>query len=418
MAILHSLIGYFLILILAWLCGRRSRQIPWRTVFFASVSQVCIALLLLQASVRQPIFSIAQKFTNILQETSLKASESLLFGGITNEIFIANYGPVIAIQLASITIFVSSISKILFHYGILPWFINIAGKIIKRFLGVSPAESIGVAANIFLGMTEAPLLIRPYINKLTDSELFCIMTAGMATIAGAVMIIYTSLLTNIHPDIAGHLIIASLISAPASIGVAKLMFPEKELPETLKAKIKLPAKDTQNGLDAAARGATEGITLVINILAMLIAFIGLIALINHALGWAQQLIYNEGGKWSLELICGQLMRPIVWTLGIPWSETMKVGELMGLKTILNEFVAYSRLADIMESPNPLSQRSFIITTYALCGFANFGSIAIIIGGIGSIAPKRRGDLSRMGLQCLIGGTLATMLTGTVIGLFI
>ena len=151
---------------------------------------------------------------------------------------------------------------------------------------------------------------------------------------------------------------------------------------------------------------------------MLIAFIGLIALINHSLGWAQQLIYNEGVKWSLELICGQLMRPIVWTLGIPWSETMKVGELMGLKTILNEFVAYSRLADIMESPNPLSQRSFIITTYALCGFANFGSIAIIIGGIGSIAPKRRGDLSRMGLQCLIGGTLATMLTGTVIGLFI
>ena len=418
MAILHGLFGYFLILIFAWLCGSRSKLIPWRTIFFASITQIGLALLFLQASVSRPIFSIASKCTTLLQETSLKASESLLFGGITSKEFIANYGPIVAIQLASITIFVSSISRILYHYRILPWLIGTTGRIIQRILGISSAESVGVCANIFLGMTEAPLLIRPYIEKLTKSELFCLMTAGMATIAGAVMVIYASMLSGIYPEIAGHLFVASLISAPASIGIAKLMFPETELPETSKTKVKLPNRNTQNGLDAAARGAIEGTTLVINILAVLIAFIGLIALINHGLGWLDQLIYQGGGKWSLELICGQFMQPIVWTMGIPWNETIIVGQLMGMKTILNEFIAYSELATVMKSSSPLSQRSFIITTYALCGFANFGSIAIIIGGIGSIAPKRRGDLSRMGVQSLIGGTFATMLTGTVVGLFL
>ncbi|MEE3233564.1 MAG: nucleoside transporter C-terminal domain-containing protein [Candidatus Latescibacterota bacterium] len=418
MAILHGLFGYFLILILAWLCGRRSRLIPWPTIFFASITQIGLAILFLQTSASQPIFSIASKFTTLLQETSLKASESLLFGGITSEEFIADYGPIVAIQLASITIFVSSVSRILYHYRILPWIISAISRIIQKTSGISSAESVGVCANIFLGMTEAPLLIRPYIDKLTNSELFCIMTAGMATIAGAVMVIYASMLSGIYPEIAGHLFVASLISAPASIGIAKLMFPETELPETSKIKIKLPGRNSQNGLDAAARGAIEGATLVINILAMLIAFIGLIALINHCLGWLDQLIYKGGEKWSLELICGQLMRPIVWTMGVPWNETIIVGKLMGIKTILNEFIAYSKLATIMESSNPLSQRTFIITTYALCGFANFGSIAIIIGGIGSIAPKRRGDLARMGLQSLIGGTFATMLTGTVVGFFL
>ena len=418
MTILHSIFGYFSILILAWLCGRRSKLVAWRTIFIASIIQICLAGLFLHTSISQPVFSTAQRFTTLLQETALKASESLLFGGITNNEFIANYGPVVAIQLASITIFVSSVSRLLYHYRVLPWFIVGISRIMQRTLGISSVESIGVSANIFLGMTESPLLIRPYIEKLTDSELFCIMTAGMATIAGAVMVIYASMLNDTHPQIAGHLFIASLISAPASIGIAKLMFPETELPATSKIKIKLPSKDTQNGLDAAARGAIEGTTLVINILAMLIAFIGLVALINQFIGWLDLIILDGEGKWSLESISGVIMRPIVWTMGIPWRETISVGELMGIKTILNEFVAYSKLAILMESSNPLSERTFVITTYALCGFANFGSVAIIIGGIGSIAPKRRGDLSRLGIRSLIGGTLTTIMTGTVVGCFL
>jgi len=418
MTILHSIFGYFSILILAWLCGRRSKLVAWRTVVVASITQICLAALFLHTSISQPVFSTAQRFTTLLQETALKASESLLFGGITNNEFIANYGPVVAIQLASITIFVSSVSRILYHYRVLPWFIVGISRIMQRTLGISSVESVGVSANIFLGMTESPLLIRPYVEKLTNSELFCIMTAGMATIAGAVMVIYASMLNDTHPQIAGHLFIASLISAPASIGIAKLMFPETELPETSKIKIKLPSKDTQNGLDAAARGAIEGTTLVINILAMLIAFIGLVALINQFIGWLDLIILDGEGKWSLESISGVIMRPIVWTMGIPWRETISVGELMGIKTILNEFVAYSKLAILMESSNPLSERTFVITTYALCGFANFGSVAIIIGGIGSIAPKRRGDLSRLGIRSLIGGTLATTMTGTVVGCFL
>jgi len=293
----------------------------------------------------------------------------------------------------------------------------VQSRFMQRVFGISAAESVGVVSNIFLGMTEAPLLIRPYLSKLTMSELFCVMSAGMATIAGTVMVVYASMLSGAHPDIAGHLFTASMISAPAAIAVAKLMLPETEQPLTAGTRIELESEQTLNGLDAAARGASEGMQLFLNILAMLIAFIGLVALTNTTLGWLGQQL-GAAGPWTLQAASGWLFRLPCWLMGVSWSEAGIIGELMGVKTILNEFVAYVDLSTRMRSATPgLSERAFLIAVYAMCGFANLGSVAIMIGGIGSIAPERRGDLARLGMRSILAGTLATMLTGCVVGVF-
>lgn len=418
MSILHSALGYLTLLAIAWLTGRRTRTIPWKTIGVATLLQLLLTGLLLQPVVRAPIFALMGRLTALFKKTALKANESLLFGGVSSESFTREYGPVFALEIAAILIFIASLSRMLYHYRILPWIIARLSRAMQQLMGISSAESVGVAANIFLGMTEAPLLIRPYVARLTESELFCLMTGGMATIAGTVMVIYATILGPVHPDIAGHLFVASLISAPAAIAVAKLMIPETDRAETAQDQVELPRADTLNGLDAAARGAAEGMHLVINILAMLIAFIGLVALANYGIAWLDGLVNGTATGWSLQATAGVFFHPLVWLMGIPWAEAGLVGELMGLKTILNEFVAYLALSQHMGDAAALSQRSFIITTYALCGFANFGSVAIMIGGIGGIAPERRGDLARLGLRSLVGGTLATMLTGCMIGLYL
>lgn len=418
MSILHSALGYLTLLAIAWLTGRRTRTIPWKTLGVATLLQLLLTGLLLQPVVRAPIFALMGRLTALFKKTALKANESLLFGGVSSESFTREYGPVFALEIAAILIFIASLSRMLYHYRILPWIIARLSRAMQQLMGISSAESVGVAANIFLGMTEAPLLIRPYVARLTESELFCLMTGGMATIAGTVMVIYATILGPVHPDIAGHLFVASLISAPAAIAVAKLMIPETDRAETAQDQVELPRADTLNGLDAAARGAAEGMHLVINVLAMLIAFIGLVALANYGIAWLDGLVNGTATGWSLQATAGVFFHPLVWLMGIPWAEAGLVGELMGLKTILNEFVAYLALSQHMGNAAALSQRSFIITTYALCGFANFGSVAIMIGGIGGIAPERRGDLARLGLRSLVGGTLATMLTGCMIGLYL
>ena len=419
MSFIHSASGYLALLVFAWLAGRRSQRIPWKTVGVATALQLALTGLLLQPAVRQPLFSLVGGLVRLLQSTALRANESLLFGGVTSEPFTSTYGPVFALELAAILIFVAALSRILYHYRILPWIIARLSLFMQRIMGISSAESVGVAANIFLGMTEAPLLIRPYVRRLTESELFCLMTGGMATIAGTVLVLYSIILGDIVPDIAGHLFIASLISAPAAIAVSKLMIPETAEPETARKQVELPRDDTRNGLDAAAQGAAEGMHLVINIVAMLIAFIGLVALANQLIGLLDGLLNGqEAGSWSLQAAAGFLFRPFVFLMGVSWSETRLVGELMGVKTILNEFVAYAELVVRARETGQLSERTFVITTYALCGFANFGSVAIMIGGIGGLAPERRGDLARLGLRSIVGGTLATMMTGCIIGIFI
>ena len=420
METLHSACGYAALLALAWILGSRRTPIPYRTVAVASLLQLGLSAVLLRTQLREHVFRVVSLLTDGLQSTALKANESLLFLGITNPQFKQTYGPVLALEIAAILIFVASLSRILYHYRVLPAIIAVASRFVQRAMGISGAESVGVVANVFLGMTEAPLLIRPFVGRMTQSELFCLMSAGMATIAGTVMVVYASMLSAIDPLIAGHLFTASLISAPAAIAVAKLMMPESERPLTAGRHVEIEPDDTLNGVDAAARGATEGVHLFINIVAMLIAFIGLVALANAAVGWADRLLHaGMAVGWSLQSALGHILRFPVWLMGVPWSEAAAVGKLMGIKTILNEFVAYAELVRQMgEETQAISQRSFLISTYALCGFANFGSVAIMIGGIGGIAPERRGDLARLGLRSLVAGTLATMLTGCVIGLYV
>ena len=415
MPILHSAFGYLVLLVIAWLSGRRSRTIPWKTLGVATLLQLALTGLLLQPVLRNPIFALIGHFTALLKKTALKANQSLLFSGLSSDSFAGEHGHVFALEIAATLIFVASLSRILYHYGILPWLIARLSRIMQKLMGISSAESVGMAANIFLGMTEAPLLIRPYVARLTESELFCLMTGGMATIAGTVMVIYATILSDVHPDIAGHLFVASLISAPAAIAVAKLMIPETNKTETAGEQVELPRKDTLNGLDAAARGAVEGMHLVLNVLAMLIAFIGLVALANYGISWADGLINGAASAtWSMEAATGVLFHPLVWLMGIPWAEARIVGQLMGLKTILNEFVAYQALAAL--DPTALSPRSTLIMTYALCGFANLASVGMLVSVIGTLAPKVRSTALELGMKAWVAGNLATGMTGTVIGL--
>ena len=297
---LHSAFGYAALIGLAWLAGACRRPFPYRTVLTATFLQVGVGAALLLTDLRLQVFGLVGDLTQLLKTTALRANESLLFSGVSNPEFSGTYGPVLALEIGAIIVFVASLSRILYHYRLLPWAISILSRFMQRLFGISAAESVAVAGNIFLGMTEAPLLVRPYVARLTESELFCLMTAGMATIAGTVMVVYATMLASISPDIAGHLFTASLISAPAAIAVAKLMIPESGQPHTAGEHIEVEVEDTRNGLDAAARGASEGIYLFINILAMLIAFIGLIALINGAIGLGDRLV-NGGHRQRLEL---------------------------------------------------------------------------------------------------------------------
>ena len=417
---LHSALGYLALIGLTWILGACRRPFPTRTVLTATVLQFAFAALVLLTPLRQHIFDVVTSAVDLLKATAMRASESLLFIGVTNEEFTQTHGPIIALEIAAIIVFVAALSRILYHYRILPTIIALLSRFMQRVFGISAAESVGVVGNIFLGMTEAPLLIRPYLLKMTESELFCLMTAGMATIAGTVMVVYASMLASVDPQIAGHLFTASLISAPAAIAVAKLMIPESGQPLTTGRRIEIVVDDSRNGLDAAARGASEGMSLFINILAMLIAFIGLIALLNSVIALGDRLFNGTAaGGWSLQAAVGFFFQYPVWLTGITWEEAAIVGRLMGVKTILNEFVAYAQLAELMnQDSGALTPRSFIITTYALCGFANFGSVAIMIGGIGGIAPERRGDLARLGSRSIVGGTMATMLTAAAVGFFV
>jgi CNT family concentrative nucleoside transporter len=294
---------------------------------------------------------------------------------------------------------------VLYYFGILQFFVKIFAWMLAKVLKTSGAESLSAAANIFIGQTEAPLMVKPYIEKMTRSELMCLMTGGLATVAGGVLAAYVNMGIN-----AGHLIAASVMSAPAAIIIAKIMVPETEKPQTSELiGIKIEVAD-QNALDAAARGASEGVYLAINVAAMLVAFIAFVALFNY--------VFSMFGT-SLEGILGTIFKPVAFLMGVPWEETSQVGSLLGEKTVLNEFIAYDSLAKMNKNvATALSERSTVIATYALCGFANFGSIAILLGGIGTMAPSRRGELASLGIKALIGGTIACFITANIAGILI
>jgi CNT family concentrative nucleoside transporter len=410
---LVSAAGALCMLALAFaFCPRDRRQsVNPKTIGIGIVVLAGIAVLVLRSPVRG-LFSLANTAVERLLGFSHKGAE-FVFGKLTDA---HGFGFVFAVQVLPTILFFSALMSILYHYRVLPFIIERLGRALSRSLGVSGAESFSTVADVFVGQTEAPLAVRPYLERMTLSELHACMVAGFATTAGGVLAAYVVMLGGAVPGIAGHLIACSVMSAPASLVVSKLMLPEIDTPETGgRLKVEIP-RTTANVLDAIAAGASDGIKLAVNVGAMLIVFLAFTALVNAVLGWAGSLF---GVSLSLELLLGWIFSPLAFLLGVPSDDVTKIGSLLGQKTVLNEFVAYSRMSDMLASdPAWLSERGRLLATYALCGFANFGSIGVQIGGYSSLAPSRRQDLARLSLRAMLGGLLATNLVACVAGVLL
>jgi CNT family concentrative nucleoside transporter len=312
-----------------------------------------------------------------------------------------------------IIIFMGSLFAILYHLGIMQRVVNALALVLSRTMGTSGAESLAAIGNIFVGMTESALVVRPYLERMTRSELFSLMTVGMSTVAGSVMLTYVKMLGS--GDYAGHLATASLLSAPAGILIAKVMIPESGVPETKSGAHAATERTSRNVIDAAAQGAMAGLRLAAYVGALLIAFVALIALVNDGLAGIGGWVGIE--DLTLQRILGAVLAPVAWLMGVPWEDATRVGALLGIKTVLNEFLAYLDLSALMQE-GALQPRSVMIASYALCGFANFGSLAILLGGIGGLAPSRRGEVAELGLRSILSGTLATFMTACVAGMLL
>ncbi|MBE7438382.1 MAG: NupC/NupG family nucleoside CNT transporter [Spirochaetales bacterium] len=430
---LISFAGIFIMLGIALAFSSNWRIIRWKVVAWGISLQVVFALLILGVpafgipGVLQPLFQLASAvFNKVLSFT--ESGSVFVFGSLASS---KDFGSVIfAFQILPTIIFFSALMAIGYHLGIMQRVVKVMAIVMQKLMGTSGAETLSVSANVFVGQTEAPLLIRPYVKDMTLSELMTVMVGGMATVSGGIMAAYVGMLNDRIPDIAGHLMTASVMSAPAALAIAKIMIPETETPRTMGG-VEIPIeKQDANVIEAAARGAGEGLTLAFNVAAMLLAFIALIFMANYTLvflggkigfaDWGGFLVpdaLRSAGppQLSLELIFGWLFYPIAWSMGIPAHESALAGIILGKKIVLNEIIAYGAMAQMQEQ---LSGRTLIILSYAICGFANFSSIAIQIGGIGGIAPSRRSDLARLGLRAVIGGSLAAFLTATIAGLML
>jgi CNT family concentrative nucleoside transporter len=430
---LRSLVGLFALTLIAWLLSMDRRRVPWRVVIWGISLQLVFALFILKTPAGARVFDTMNTVVVALLGFTVDGARFVFgnlvdnnvpigTGGPGNGAFtavpgqVANTGSYFAFTVLPTIIFFCSLMTVLYHLGIMQKAVRAVAWVMQRTMGTSGAETLSAAGNIFVGQTEAPLLIKPFVERMTISELMAVMTAGFATVAGGVMAAYVGMLLLHFPDIAGHLMAASVMSAPAALVVAKLMVPETGEPETRNTlEIQVERPDV-NVIDAAARGASEGLFLALNVGAMLLAFVALIYLFNGLLGWAGGLAGLEG--LTLEKILGWVLAPLAWLMGVSWHDAPTVASLMGIKTVLNEFFAYIQLAGLLQGDQVLEPRSVVIVTYALCGFANFSSIAIQLGGIGGIAPTRRHDLSRLGLRAMIGGTIAAFMTATVAGMIL
>ncbi len=403
---LMSVIGLIVMITIAYGLSTSRKHIKWKTVGTGIGLQILFAILILKTPFGMAIFEGAREaFTGILNYTN--EGSKFIFGSLTD---VPKIGFIFAFMVLPTIIFMSSLMSVLYHMGLMQKVVEFTAKVMMKIMGTSGAESLSAAANIFVGQTEAPLVVKPFVEKMTNSELMALMTGGMATVAGGVLAAYVGMGVD-----AGHLLAASVMSAPAALVCAKLMVPETEVSQTEGVvKVDLP-KTNANLIDAAASGASEGLTLALNVGAMLLAFIALIALLNGMLGWFGGLINVP--ELSFEFIIGYVFAPFAFLLGVPWDDCLQVGIMLGKKTVINEFVAYMDLQAAISS-GAISQRAITITTYALCGFANFSSIAIQLGGIGGLAPKRRHDLAKLGVKSLIGGTLACFMTAAIAGILI
>ncbi|GAB4167938.1 MAG: nucleoside transporter [Calditrichia bacterium] len=425
--ILFGIFGLATLLGIAILFSNDKKGINWRLVATGIGLQLSFAIFVLMTPWGAVVFdSIASFFVTVINFTFDGAK--FVFGpvladqGVAGKVFGSEYGFIFAFQVLPTIIFFSSLMSVLYHLGVMQRIVQGMAWVMAKTMNVSGAESLSVAANVFIGQTEAPLVVRPYVEKMTQSELLTLMVGGMATIAGGVLAAYVGILGGNDPALqafyAKHLLSASIMAAPATMVIAKILYPEKEESVT-KGDVKMKIEKTSsNVIDAAASGAADGLQLALNVAAMLLAFIALIAMFNYILTQLGGFfgITIHGQPLSMESLLGWLLQPLAFIIGVPWGQdAFYVGSLIGKKIVVNEFVAYLDLGNL---ENVLSTKATIISTYALCGFANFSSIAIQLGGIGGIAPNRRHDLAKFGLKAVLGGSLATMMTATIAGVLI
>ena len=408
----QALLGTIIMIGLCWTFRERrpNQKFPWRVVIAGTAMQLVLAALILKTTLANRFFTkVNDAFVDLMNFSNEGAR--FMFGNAMD----APYA-LVAFQVLPTIIFFSSLMTLGYHTGVMVKIVQFFSKYMARWMGTSGAESLSTVGNIFLGQTEAPLMVKPFLPLATRSELHCIMVGGFGTVAGGVMAAYVGMLNKHFPDIAGHLLTASIMAAPCTVLVSKLLVPETEKPVTgPDDKIEVP-KLHSNLLDAAASGASEGMQLLINVGAMLMAFIALVALANAMLGWAFGMAGIEG--MTLQRIFGWVFTPIAWLIGISSDEAGEVGTLLGVKMVLNEFVAYLDLAKQLGGAAAMSPRAAVITAYALCGFANFSSIAIQIGGVSGMAPERRKDLAELGLRAMLGGSVVGYMTAALVGLMI
>lgn len=413
--ILFGLFGLACLVSIAWLCSNNRGAVDWRLVATGISLQIAFAALVLLAPGGRQVFeALGHGFVKLLEFTQVGAA--LVFGDLARS---EKLGFIFAFQVLPTIIFFAALMGVLYHAGVMQRIVRGMAWAITKVMRVSGAETTSVCASIFIGQTEAPLTIRPYIAKMTQSELLTIMIGGMAHIAGGVLAAYVGMLGGGDPVqqafYAKHLLTASIMAAPATLVIAKILAPETGEPLT-RGKVRMEVeKATVNVIDAAAGGASDGLRLALNVGAMLLAFVALIALVNAPLTWlgeASGLAAWLGRPTDLGTLLGYLMAPVAWIIGVPWQDAVQVGGLIGQKIVLNEFIAYLQLAEIQGT---LTDQGRLVATYALCGFANFSSIAIQLGGIGGLAPERRGDIARLGMRAVLGGSIATFMTATIAG---
>ena len=414
MLTLQSLFGLVVIVGLSWLLSENRPLIPWRLVLIGFGLQLLLAVTLIKFPYTQSFFTILNQIVLTLDQATT-AGTSFAFGYLGGgdapfELIEPSRSFIFAFKALPLIIVVSALSALLFYWRVLPWIVNKLARFLSRTMGISGSLGLGAALNIFVGMIEAPLFIRPYLAKLSRAEMFALMTTGMATIAGTMMVLYATILSEIREDALGQVLSASVISIPAALVIAMILIPEKSKNKSQKVGIQ---SEANSAMDAITRGTLDGVKLLINIVAMLIVFVALVALINILLSMLPAV---NGEPITLQGILGYIFTPLVWLMGIPTDEVLVAGSLMGIKTILNELLAYLQLAALPE--DSLSARSELIMIYALCGFANFGSLGIMLGGIGTMVPERRAEIARLGLKSILAGTLATMMTGAFVGVLV
>jgi CNT family concentrative nucleoside transporter len=440
---LFGFVGIGVMILIAWLMSYDRKRINWKLVASGFGLQAVFGLVVLKTDIGRLVFQrIGDLITNLLgfQEQgarfvfgNLVQSSVPVTGEGSTATMVAQTGAFFAFNVLPTIIFFSALMSVLYYLGIMQLIVKGLASLMQRTLGTSGAETLSASGNIFLGQTEAPLLIKPFVGTMTKSELNTVMIGGFATVAGGVLAAYVGMLAGVFPGIAAHLLAASVMNAPAGLAISKILLPETEVPVTAAGvksadavvdhapneggwrKRLLTSDSADNSvIEAAANGAGQGVQLAINVAAMLMAFVALVAMLNAMLGWGGALVGFDG--LSLQTILGFLLRPLAWVMGVPWQDTAYVGSLIGMKVSLNEFVAYAQFASDLGGAQVLDPRSAVILTYALLGFANFSSIAIQIGGIGGLAPERRKDIAALGLRAMIAGNLAAFISASIAGM--